>query len=59
MRAAYRSAGIDPDEISLLECHATGTPVGDACELNSTARVFEGRRHVPIGSVKSNQLAIQ
>ena len=54
MRAAYQSASLDPAEISLLECHATGTPVGDACELNSTARVFEGQRDVPIGSVKSN-----
>ena len=54
MRAAYRIAGIDPAEISLLECHATGTPVGDACELRSTGQVFESLRDVPIGSVKSN-----
>jgi acyl transferase domain-containing protein/3-hydroxymyristoyl/3-hydroxydecanoyl-(acyl carrier protein) dehydratase len=54
MRAAYRIAGIDPAEISLLECHATGTPVGDACELRSSGQVFESLRHVPIGSVKSN-----
>src|SRR5437879_8548900 len=45
---------IEPAEISLLECHATGTPIGDGCELRSTGRVFEGLRKVAIGSVKSN-----
>ncbi|MCU7370325.1 polyketide synthase [Paucibacter sp. O1-1] len=39
--AAYAIAGITPRQVSLLECHATGTPVGDATELRSSARVFE------------------
>ncbi len=54
MRQAYVCAGIEPAMISLLECHATGTPIGDACEIRSASRVFEGTRDVPIGSVKSN-----
>ena len=54
MRAAYQMAALEPAQISLLECHATGTPVGDACELRSTGRVFAGLRGIPIGSVKSN-----
>ena len=54
IRAAYASAALDPAEISLIECHATGTPVGDICEIRSTARVFEGLRDVPIASIKSN-----
>ncbi len=54
LRSAYREAGLDPSNVSLLECHATGTPVGDACEIRSTARVFQGLRDVPIGSIKSN-----
>jgi acyl transferase domain-containing protein/3-hydroxymyristoyl/3-hydroxydecanoyl-(acyl carrier protein) dehydratase len=54
MRAAYQMAGLEPAEISLLECHATGTAVGDACELRSAGRVFADLRGVPIGSVKSN-----
>src|SRR5262249_40160596 len=54
MRDAYRLAAVEPGEISLLECHATGTPIGDACELRSTGRVFEGLRNIAIGSVKSN-----
>ena len=54
MRQAYASAGLDPSAISLIECHATGTAVGDACEIRSTSRLFPGLRDVPIGSVKSN-----
>ncbi|MCU0655141.1 MAG: polyketide synthase dehydratase domain-containing protein [Polyangiaceae bacterium] len=51
---AYREAGLGPSEIGLLECHATGTPVGDATELRSMGRMFAGLRGVPIGSLKSN-----
>jgi acyl transferase domain-containing protein/3-hydroxymyristoyl/3-hydroxydecanoyl-(acyl carrier protein) dehydratase len=54
MRAAYAAAGLEPRQVSLLECHATGTPVGDATELASTAAVFAGCDPVPIGSLKSN-----
>jgi acyl transferase domain-containing protein/3-hydroxymyristoyl/3-hydroxydecanoyl-(acyl carrier protein) dehydratase len=54
MRAAYASAGFGPERVSLLECHATGTPVGDATELASTAAVFTSCDAVPIGSLKSN-----
>ena len=54
LRLAYQMAGLSPAEIGLLECHATGTPVGDATELRSMARVFAGAAGVPIGSLKSN-----
>jgi PfaB family protein len=54
MRAAWAQSGLDPSSASLLECHATGTPVGDATELRSSAAVFAGTRGLPIGSLKSN-----
>jgi acyl transferase domain-containing protein/3-hydroxymyristoyl/3-hydroxydecanoyl-(acyl carrier protein) dehydratase len=54
LRAAYASAGLDPSRVSLLECHATGTPVGDATELASSAPVFAGNDALPVGSLKSN-----
>jgi acyl transferase domain-containing protein/3-hydroxymyristoyl/3-hydroxydecanoyl-(acyl carrier protein) dehydratase/1-acyl-sn-glycerol-3-phosphate acyltransferase len=54
MRLAYAQAGLEPSDISLVECHATGTPVGDATELRSMSRVFAGCSDVPIGSLKSN-----
>ena len=56
LRSAYEQAGLKPSDVSLLECHATGTPVGDATELKSMARVFAGCSGVPIGSLKSNQI---
>jgi acyl transferase domain-containing protein/3-hydroxymyristoyl/3-hydroxydecanoyl-(acyl carrier protein) dehydratase len=54
MRLAYAAAGLAPETVSLLECHATGTPVGDAVEARSTARIFADCPDLPIGSVKSN-----
>ena len=58
MRAAYDHAGWSPDTVGLIECHATGTPVGDATEFNSLVRLWEMHDARPgqcvIGSVKSN-----
>ncbi|MGQ4462170.1 beta-ketoacyl synthase N-terminal-like domain-containing protein [Streptomyces violaceoruber] len=54
MRLAYEVAGIAPESVSLVECHATGTPVGDAVEARGMARVFGASDDVPIGSAKSN-----
>nr|QEP18573.1 Pfa3 [synthetic construct]QEP18577.1 Pfa3 [synthetic construct] len=54
MRAAYAMSGLTPAHVSLVECHATGTPVGDATEVRSMTALFEGLRDVPIGSLKSN-----
>ena len=45
MRMALRTApGSRPPTSALVECHATGTPVGDATEIRSMARVFAGLR---------------
>ncbi|MCP4211127.1 MAG: beta-ketoacyl synthase [Halieaceae bacterium] len=54
MEGAYAMAGLAPGDISLLECHATGTPVGDATEIESASHVFHGVTELPIGSLKSN-----
>ncbi len=54
MRRAYASADLSPDTIGFLECHATGTPVGDGVEVRSAARLFGARRPLPAGSLKSN-----
>ena len=57
-RRAYEEAGVSPGTVELLEAHATATRVGDAVELESSSRVFEGsgrtdRQWCGIGSVKS------
>ncbi|WP_435007871.1 beta-ketoacyl synthase N-terminal-like domain-containing protein [Tundrisphaera lichenicola] len=58
MRAAYTRAGWDPREVDLIECHATGTPVGDAVEFASLRALWGesgwDRGQCVIGSVKSN-----
>ncbi|MFF7019797.1 beta-ketoacyl synthase N-terminal-like domain-containing protein [Streptomyces klenkii] len=54
LRAAYASAGVPPESVGLLECHATGTTVGDAVEARAAGRVFAGRRPLPVGAVKAN-----
>ncbi|MFE9097131.1 beta-ketoacyl synthase N-terminal-like domain-containing protein [Streptomyces sp. NPDC007264] len=54
-RLAYEHAAIDPSAIDYLECHATGTPIGDATEAQSVADFFGEAGAVPlIGSVKGN-----
>ncbi len=57
MRDAYRRAGWAPADVDLIECHATGTPVGDAVEFASLKELWgrDGWRpgQCVIGSVKS------
>ena len=54
MRLAYEAAGVPPETVSLLECHATGTRVGDSVEARGAARIFGESKDLPVGSVKSN-----
>ncbi|NTV48029.1 MAG: acyltransferase domain-containing protein [Geobacteraceae bacterium] len=58
MRAAYKKAGWKPGDVDLIECHATGTPVGDAVEVASLKQLWDGaegdKNCCVIGSVKSN-----
>ncbi|CAL99376.1 PfaB family protein [Saccharopolyspora erythraea NRRL 2338] len=52
-RAAY--ADVDPATVDYVECHATGTPLGDSTELRSLSEFFDGRGSAPLlGSVKGN-----
>ena len=52
---AYADSGIQLEKIDYVECHATGTPLGDKVELNSMETFFGKHDAKPkIGSVKSN-----
>ncbi|MCZ2340220.1 MAG: hypothetical protein LC104_00305 [Bacteroidales bacterium] len=57
MHAAYERAGWKPSDVELIECHATGTPVGDAIEFDSLRQLWGESGWKPgqcvIGSVKS------
>lgn len=52
---ALQTAGLNPDDLSFVETHGTGTPLGDPIELQALGRVL-GKREQPlaIGSCKSN-----
>ena len=58
MRLAYQQANWQPTDIDLIECHGTGTPVGDNVEFNSLSTLWnesdKSTRKCTIGSVKSN-----
>lgn len=55
---AIANAGIDPDTISYIECHGTGTLLGDPVEVRALIKAFhstiERRGFCALGSVKSN-----
>ena len=57
MTAAYRDAGWEPRDVDLIECHATGTPVGDAVEFASLKSLWGGTGwragQCVLGSVKA------
>jgi acyl transferase domain-containing protein/phosphopantetheinyl transferase len=57
LRRAYAAAGVAPETIGLIEAHGTGTPVGDAVEVQALTRVFGARDgllpRTAIGTVKS------
>lgn len=52
-----RKAGVVPRDISLVECHGTGTPVGDPAEYESVRLAVAGPLRdtvLPIGSIKGH-----
>ncbi len=58
MRSAYKQAGWSPEDVDLIECHATGTPVGDKVEFQSLQELWKQQDwrygQCVIGSVKAN-----
>ena len=57
MQSAYAKAGWLPNQVQHIECHGTGTPVGDGVEFNSLKNLWQQHDvegECVIGSVKSN-----
>jgi acyl transferase domain-containing protein/acyl-CoA synthetase (AMP-forming)/AMP-acid ligase II len=58
MRKAYHNAGVTPESISYIECHGTGTPLGDPVEFDGMTQAFrkftDRKQFCGIGSVKSS-----
>jgi acyl transferase domain-containing protein/SAM-dependent methyltransferase len=58
IRQALANAGVEPYQVSYLETHGTGTPLGDPIEVHALAKVL-GQDRSPdnplrIGSIKTN-----
>jgi len=55
LRQVLQRAQWSPEELDYVEAHGSGTPLGDALELESLGAVFGGRTSpLQIGSVKTN-----
>jgi acyl transferase domain-containing protein len=58
VEAAWKASGIDPERISYIEAHATGTVLGDPIEMDGLRTAFESvtdrKQFCAVGSVKPN-----
>lgn len=54
VEAALAVAGVKPQSVGYVECHAVGTPLGDSIELAALSRVFHTAPPEPcvLGSIK-------
>jgi 3-oxoacyl-[acyl-carrier-protein] synthase II len=55
MQAAFRRAGMSPDEVDYINAHGTSTPLGDEIELGAVKRIFgDAAGKVSMSSTKSS-----
>ncbi|WP_394849578.1 SDR family NAD(P)-dependent oxidoreductase [Pendulispora brunnea] len=56
VRAALQDAGLEPNDVDVVECHGTGTSLGDPIEVRALAAVYGQGRTAPLllGAVKTN-----
>ncbi|OCL10070.1 putative polyketide synthase [Glonium stellatum] len=58
VRSAYKRANLDPNKTAYLECHGTGTPVGDPIEVRAVSNAMNDTRSpdkpLLLGAVKAS-----
>ncbi|MFK7827850.1 MAG: beta-ketoacyl synthase N-terminal-like domain-containing protein, partial [Oligoflexales bacterium] len=55
MRQAFEQASCQPEHVTYVECHGTGTLIGDATEIQSLKQVYGSRKDpLFLGSLKGN-----
>jgi acyl transferase domain-containing protein/NAD(P)-dependent dehydrogenase (short-subunit alcohol dehydrogenase family)/acyl carrier protein len=58
LRAALKSANLEPSDVSYIEAHGTATPLGDPIEINALNAVYRAGQTsnspLKVGSVKTN-----
>ena len=55
MRAAFKRAGMSPDEVDYVNAHGTSTPLGDEIEVGAVKRLFgSAAENVSMSSTKSS-----
>lgn len=57
IREVYQKNGIHPKDISYVETHGTGTPIGDPIEIQALKEVYQGKVNIKacaVSSVKGN-----
>jgi len=54
--AALADAGLRPADVQVVECHGTGTPLGDPIEVQALSDAYASGRDAPLllGAVKTN-----
>ncbi len=54
MQALLKAAQVRPEEVDYINCHATGTPLGDLEEIKAIQQVFGGRaKNLKLNAPKS------
>ncbi|MBN9231071.1 MAG: AMP-binding protein [Legionella sp.] len=56
LQQVLNKSGLSPADVGYIECHGTGTSLGDPIEVNTIVDIYEGLRAEPLrlGSVKTN-----